>query len=101
MGRLNESLVSVHEQLDTILTLERAGHRRIGELVMASAEIKAALAKIDAATDNIAADVQRLKERIAPGMTQAEVDEIQKEADRIATKLEGIAADNEDPVPGA
>lgn len=64
---------------------------------MASAELKAALKKIDTATDNIAADLVRLKERIGTGMTDAEVADVQAEADRLATKLEGIAADPENP----
>lgn len=66
---------------------------------MASAEIKAALAKIDVATDNIALDVQRLKEKIDTGLTPVEVADLQAEADRIAAKLEGIAADPDNPEP--
>lgn len=66
---------------------------------MASEAIKAALAKIDTATDNIAADIQRLKDRIGTGMSDAEVAEVQAEADRISAKLEGIAADPDNPDP--
>lgn len=68
---------------------------------MATAELKAALAKIDTATDNIAADIQRLKGQIGTGMSDADVAAVQAEADRIASKLEGIAADSDDPVPAA
>jgi hypothetical protein len=68
---------------------------------MASAEIKAALAKIDTATDNIAADIVRLKEKIGTGMTDAEVAEVQAGLDKTVTKLEGIAADPDNPEPVA
>jgi|SRR6185436_2491299 len=68
-------------------------------LLMAAADVKAALAKIDAATNDIAADIKGLKAKIGTGMTDAEVAEVQAEADRLATKLEGIAADTENPVP--
>jgi hypothetical protein len=66
---------------------------------MASAELKAALAKIDTATDNIAADIQRLKDKVGTGMSDAEVAEVQDLATAIAAKLEGIAADPDNPDP--
>ena len=64
---------------------------------MASAELKAALAKIDTATDNIAADIQRIKASIVPGMTDAEVAEVQALLDAQVAKLEGLAAENPEP----
>jgi hypothetical protein len=89
----------VTDRLDDILTSLRALGAQGKQALMASAEIKAALAKIDTATDNIAADIKRLKALIVPGMTTAEVAEVQAEADRIAAKLEGIAADPDNPDP--
>jgi hypothetical protein len=71
------------------------------EILMATAELKAALAKIDAATDNIAADIKRLKDKVGTGMSDADVASVQAEADRIASKLEGIAADPDNPDPVA
>ena len=68
---------------------------------MATAELKAALKKIDTATDNIAADIQRLKEKVTTGMSDADVAEVQADADRIASRLEGIAADPDNPDPAA
>ena len=68
---------------------------------MASAELKAALKKIDQATDNIAADIVRLKDKIVPGMTEADVAEVQALADALVTKLEGLAADPDNPDPAA
>lgn len=80
------------------LVLARLAHldALLGDLLMASAEMKAALAKIDAATNNIAADIAKLKDAIKPGMTQAEVDEIQGLLDATVTKLEGVAASTPD-----
>jgi hypothetical protein len=65
---------------------------KIGVLTMASAEMKAALSRIDDATNNIAADLTKLKDTIKPGMTDAEVAEVQSILDAAATKLEGVAA---------
>jgi uncharacterized coiled-coil DUF342 family protein len=68
-------------------------------LLMASEELKAVLARIDAATNNIAEDIRRIKEQIGTGMTSAEVAEVQAEAEALAVKLEALAADTEDPIP--
>ncbi len=82
----------VSDQLATQFT-------RLEEIRMALLDLKAALAKIDAATDNIAADIQTLKAAIKPGMSDAEVAEVQAGLDAAASKLEGIAASTDDVVP--
>ena len=69
-------------------------------VIMATAELKAVLARIDTATNNIAEDIRLLKEKILTGMTAEQVAEVQAEAEAVAVKLEGIAASTEDPVPG-
>jgi len=76
------------------LILARLQHLdvQLGALTMASAEMKAALSRIDDATNNIAADLTKLKDTIKPGMTDAEVAEVQSILDAAATKLEGVAA---------
>jgi len=74
-------------------------HARLEYLDMAAADVKAVLKRIDTATDNIAADIKRLKDVIKPGMTDQEVADVQEEAERIAGKLEGIAADPDNPDP--
>jgi hypothetical protein len=56
----------------------------------------AALAKIDTATNNIAADIKALKDKIGTGMSDADVAEVQGILDSTATKLEAIAADTPD-----
>jgi hypothetical protein len=54
--------------------------------------MKAALASIDTATNNIAADIDRIKGQIGTGMSQADVDAVQAVLDSTVTKLEAIAA---------
>lgn len=87
-----EASPSVSDRLDLILT-------RLEHLDMATVELKAALAKIDTATDNIAADIVRLKAKIGTGMSDADVAEVQAEADKLVKKLEGLAADPDNPDP--
>jgi SMC interacting uncharacterized protein involved in chromosome segregation len=66
------------------------------EFLMAKTDMLAALAKIDTATNNIAADIKALKDKIGTGMSDADVAEVQGILDSTATKLEAIAADTPD-----
>jgi len=68
---------------------------------MALADMNATLAKIDTATNDIAADITALKALIVPGMPQSDVDAVQAKLDAAAARLEGIAADTTNPVPPA
>jgi len=89
----------VTDMLGRILTrlgvLEAQGER----LVMAGAELKAGMKRIDAATTNIAADLKRLKDKVGTGMTDAEVADVQAAIDAQATRLEGMANDPDNPDP--
>lgn len=58
--------------------------------------MKAALASIDTATNNIAEDIERIKSQIGTGMSQADVDAVQAVLDSTVTKLEAIAASTPD-----
>jgi len=58
--------------------------------------MKAALASIDTATNNIAADIERIKSQISTGMSQADVDAVQALLDTTVAKLEAIAASTPD-----
>jgi len=89
----------VDRRLDAILSHVRAIQIQGVENAMATAEVKAALGRIDATTNNIAADVKRLKDKVGTGMSEAEVAEVQADAERIATRLEGIANDPDNPDP--
>jgi len=67
---------------------------------MASADtMKAALAAIDTATNNIAADLDALKAQIGTGMSQPDVDAVQATLDATVAKLEAIAASTPDAPP--
>jgi hypothetical protein len=66
---------------------------------MATTELKAALAKIDVATNNIAADLEALKAKITEGMSPADVAEVQGLLDAQVSKLEGLAASTPDAPP--
>lgn len=69
---------------------------QMGRILMALTDMTATLKKIDAATNNIAADLTALKLLIVPGMAQADVDTVQGLLDAAAAKLEGVAASTPD-----
>lgn len=58
-----------------------------------------ALNKIDADTNALAAVVTDLRSKIGVGMSQADVDAVDAKLAEVATRLEGIAADPQNPVP--
>jgi hypothetical protein len=58
-----------------------------------------ALKKIDDDTTALAGVVKGLRDQITTGMTQADVDAIKASLDQVATRLEGIAADPNNPIP--
>ncbi len=58
-----------------------------------------ALALIDRDTNALATVVTNLRNAISTSMTQADVDAVQASLAAVATRLEGIAADPNTPVP--
>jgi hypothetical protein len=81
---------------DRILTELCAITARLEHLMASADTMKAALAAIDTATNNIAADVAALKAQIGTGMSQADVDAVQATLDATVSKLEAIAASTPD-----
>lgn len=71
------------------------------QFIMATlAEFKAALDKITAATDNIAADLKRLADKIEQGgISATDEAELLATLNAAATKLEEVAAINSEPTP--
>ena len=65
-------------------------------LLMAAADLKAAIARLETAAANIAEDIKRLKLQVVPGMTEAEVAEVQTLIDAAVAKIEGLAAETPD-----
>lgn len=89
----------VDRMLDRILTHVRAIEAQGERLMAASQEIRDAMGRIDAATNTIATRLQTLADQIKAGMTPAEVQEVVTGLQAEATKLEGLGANPENPVP--
>lgn len=71
-----------------------------GERIMAvSQAVLDALAALDKATSDIAADITALKGQIGTGMSQADVDSVVGQLTAKAAALEALAADPNNPVP--
>ena len=58
------------------------------------AELTAILARVDTATTKIADDIRRIKDQIVGGLTAAEAQAIQDQAEALAVKLEALDAEN-------
>lgn len=72
--------------------------RQLGAQIMSNlSDLKDQLARIDAATNNIADDIRRLTEQIGTGMSQADVDEVKAGLEASAVKLEATAAVTPEP----
>jgi multidrug resistance efflux pump len=69
------------------------------QTLMATKEIKDAMARIDAATTAIAARLAKLVGQIGTGMSDADVAAVTAGLTAEATKLEGLGADPDNPVP--
>ncbi len=69
---------------------------QLGALQMAASDMQASLDRINAATNNIAADLAGLKALIGTGMSQADVDAVQARLDASVAVLEALAASTPD-----
>lgn len=76
--------------------INRAVHRRLSNLEYRMALTDQALADLDAATNEVAAELDDLKAQLS-GADQAVADRITA----AATRLRGLAADPDNPVPPA
>ena len=91
-ARVTRQLADILTQLGVVQTL---GEKNL----MASAELKAAMAKIDAETNALGDRVTALISKVGTGMSDADVAEVTDEANAIAARLAGIAADPNNPTP--
>ena len=83
----------IERRLDEVVFLLSASANREVETMALVDELKAELVKANDATNNIAADIVRLNERLAAGtLTEAEATEIRNELSALAVRLEGVAA---------
>jgi hypothetical protein len=76
-----------------------------GRATMTAADQKAALKKqaqeLDDITTNIAADIDRLKEKVSTGMNDADVAEVAAGFEAVASRLRAVANDPDNPDPEA
>jgi hypothetical protein len=71
------------------------------EFLMVSEATKAALARIETATTDLGTRVRAIQEKVGIGMTDADVTDVNTELGSIASNLEGMAKDPENPIPPA
>lgn len=87
-----DPLGSIEDKLDLLLDVVSQIHIHAWRIQMGQTDMLAKLQEINAATDNIAADIAALKVQISVGMTPEEVAIVQAALDEAATKLQGVAA---------
>lgn len=97
----DKAMQAVQERLDLLLTHIHRVFTQGEQLMSAADDLKAGIAKIDSATNNIAADIQRLKDKITSSMSPADVADVKAQLDAAVSRLEGIAADPDNPDPAA
>lgn len=92
--------IRVHDhELHELLFKMLASLHRLERLIMTTtAEFQAGFARIDTATTAIAERLRTLGEGLA-GMTPAEEDAVKAQLDALATTLEGMGSNPDDPVP--
>lgn len=97
----DKALQPVQDRLDLLVaTVNRVLTQ--GERVMTAADdLKAGIAQINEATNNIASDIQRLKDKISSSMSAADVADVQGELTGAVSRLQGLAADPDNPDPAA
>lgn len=89
------------DQIDSSIASLRRLIKSQGDAIMATqAEFGAVLTRIDTATNEVAADLQALRDQIAgAGMSAEDEAAILAGLDAAASRLEGIGRDPENPVP--
>lgn len=68
-------------------------------LMAATQDVKDAMARIDSATNAIAARISDLISKLGTGMSQADLDAVTASLQAEAAKLESLGADPENPAP--
>jgi len=100
-GHHKPTMRDVARMLSDIHTHVLEQRKLLERMMHMSKDQLALLKRMDDATTNIAADIQRLKGTIVPGMSDVEVAEAQAALDAVATRLEAVANDPENPDPEA
>lgn len=86
------SLAELHEKLDRI-------ERKQDEAMSKYTEISELLSAMDAATNEIASDIDALREQVAGGLTPEQATDVTAKLDAMKSRLVALGQDPEDPVP--
>ncbi len=95
----DEAAVSVHGLLDKILTRLRALEAQGEHILMVNQQTRDAMTRIETATTDLGGRITALIAKIGTGMTDQDVADVNTELGTIATSLEGMAKDPENPIP--
>jgi hypothetical protein len=85
-------------KLDAVLSQLQALRTQGAQHMAVSEAIRTFASRVDIATNEIASDLKALRDKIAAGTPLTAED--QAELDRMASRLEDIGKDPENPVPG-
>jgi hypothetical protein len=91
----------VDRRLDDILSHVRAIHIQGAETLMATADVRAAMARIDAATTAISERIATLTAKVGTGMSEADVKDVTAGLNAEADKLSAMGSDADNPTPPA
>lgn len=94
----HEADASVLQKLEVLSAQLTALHQQGVQHMAVTETIRVFAARVDAATNEIASDIRVLRDKVAAGTPLTEED--QAELDRLATALEALGRDPENPVPG-
>jgi chromosome segregation ATPase len=97
LAEMLERLASIEAQLDRVEEALKVAQYGDAATKAAVDEI---LARINAATNDIAAKIAALTAQLTqPGLNEAEVTELKAQLETLQGQLEALAADPENPVP--
>lgn len=98
------AVASLHDKVTNLEQADRfqnASLRQQGETLMGfSQEMETLIGRFNTATDEIASDIQGLKQQLQNNPTEAEKASILTRMDTIAGRLEALGADVNNPIPG-
>jgi len=99
LAGVTDLLQAILKDTQQILSLSRAIHAQGVKLMAVSTETKAVLARIEQATSDLGVRVAAIQSQIGTGMTDADVAAVNSELGDIASKLDGMAKNPEQPLP--
>lgn len=86
-------------KLDEIITRLKAIQAQGVSIMSKATDIQQLVTEIDTATNEVASDLQRLRDQIAGGLTAAEAEGVVTQLDALKNRLTVLGQDPENPVP--